>query len=176
MTPLRDNLPFWMRGPEVLKLADALTTFFQKWEDWLNEITDQRNPDTCHYEALKLMAHDRGVDRLPGEAEATWRGRVKHAITAALRSGSLAGMEAILTAHGVSNFNVLERQPGIDWDIVLIELDPGALSGADTDTIGRIIERWGRVCRRYTLTHFEQLPLYLHPIYVDEQEMHEVAA
>ena len=159
MIEIKDKLPFWLKGPEALKLAAAVKAFFTRWENWLGEVAPQADIANCSPAALELHAWERGVARLPGESEALWRERVRHAITAAIESGSKKGLELILGVHGVLNFQVLERVEGDDWDIVRIELDPVSLS-ADSDLLGKIFTEWGRVCRRYIISYTVPVPVY----------------
>ena len=78
--------------------------------------------------------------------------RVKHAFTSARDSGSRAGLEIVLTIHGLLGFTITERDPAQDWDVILIELDPTQLS-MDSDNLNRVLHRWGRLCRRYAPTY-----------------------
>jgi hypothetical protein len=149
---LRPLLPFWLAGPEAGKLADAARAFFVRWEAWLLEALAQASIADCSAAALELHAIDRGIDRLPGEPLATWRDRVQHAVTSAREAGSLQGLTAILTVHGLQNFAITERDPGQDWDVILVELDPSQLH-LDSDNLTRVLNRWGRLCRRYAASY-----------------------
>ena len=159
MIEVKDKLPFWLKGTEPLKLAAAAKAFFTRWETWLNEVPAQADIANCSPVALELHAWERGIARLPGESEALWRERVRHAITTAVESGSKKGLKFILGVYGVLNFQVLERVVGDDWDIVRIELDPVSLS-ADSVLLGRIFNEWGRVCRRYIVSYTVAVPVH----------------
>jgi hypothetical protein len=171
----KDRLPFWFAGPEAFRLASAARAFWQRWETWLGEVAPQADIRVCSTSALALHAADRGVTRLPGESEALWRNRVLHALTTAVESGSRAGLELILATYGVQNFSVAERVPGLDWDVVVVELDPDVIS-ADTTLLDRIFAEWGRVCRRYQITHTVTTPAYHASSMTDELQHVEVAA
>jgi len=159
MIKLVEKIPFWLSGAEIKLLADAAQAFWQRWEDWLSQVTGIVDITTCPEAALALHAWERGIARLPGEPVAVWRDRVLHAITTAIDSGSKRGLEFILGVYGVLGFQVLERVAGDDWDIIRIELDPVSLS-ADSELLGRVFTEWGRVCRRYIVGYTVPVPVY----------------
>ena len=148
MISLTDLLAFWKAGPEPIAAAKALKAYWQRPEDWLREALAQADIANCSSAALAMHARDRGIPRFPGESEASWRNRVQHALIAAIESGSRKGLEAILTAIGLQNFTIIERDPGQDWDVILIDLDPTQLS-LDSDNLNEALHFWGRLCRRY---------------------------
>jgi len=136
----------------VLKLADAAKTTWERWEAWLNEAVSQADIGNCSLAALEFHAVDRSINRLPEETEVIWRVRIKSAFTSASEAGSRKGFEQILTAHGVGNFSVEERIAGLDWDIVLVNIDPDSLS-IDSAVLLLIFARWGRPTRRFFIGH-----------------------
>lgn len=148
----KDLLPFWLSGSQLLNLAAASKAYFTRWENWINEALAQASIADCSLAALEEHAVFRGIDRLPGETVAVWRVRVQNAFEAARKAGSRKGFEEILTAHGVTGYSVEERVAGLDWDIVLVNLDPDTLS-VDSDTLIRIFARWGRPTRRFSVGH-----------------------
>ena len=152
MISLTALLPFWMKGPEAQAAARALETFWARPEAWLQEALGQTDIRTCSSAALALHALDRGIPRFPGESEASWRNRVLHALLAAIESGSRKGLESILTSIGLLNFTITERDPGQDWDVILIDLNPSQLS-LDSDSLNEALHFWGRLCRRYAPTY-----------------------
>ena len=175
MLDLAATLRWWMAGPEAKALAKASGDYWARPEDWLGQATDQLDIATCTSEALRAHAADRQIARLPGEPEDLWRKRVLHAVTVARESGSRAGLEAILDAYGVLGYSILERQPGVDWDIIEVRLDPDQLNGATTTLLDRIFHEWGRVCRRYVVTHITEAPTYLIGSEVTEMTYNGVA-
>ena len=175
MIAIRERLPFWLAGPEAANLAGAAQSFWQHLEAWLAGVAPQADIRVCSAAALALHAADRGITRLPGEPETLWRARVLHALTTAVESGSRAGLELILATYGVQNFSVAERVAGLDWDVVVVELDPDTLS-ADTGVLDRIFAEWGRVCRRYQITHTVTTPAYHASSMTDELQHVETAA
>ena len=155
MIDLTTRLRFWMSGPQSLAVARAARAYWARVEDWLAQALGQADIRTCTPAALRQHADDRGVTRLPGEAEALWRERVRHAITVSQNSGTRAGLEYILTVYGVSGFTIQERVAGRPWNEIQIALDPAALNGADSTVLDRIFQEWGRVCRRYVVTYYQ---------------------
>jgi hypothetical protein len=175
MIAIQARLPFWLAGPEALKLAGAAQGFWVRLEAWLAGLAPQADIRVCSMAALALHAAYRGVTRLPGEPQTLGRARVLHALTTAVESGSRAGLELILATYGVQNFSVAERVAGLDWDVVVVELDPDTLS-ADTAVLDRIFAEWGRVCRRYQITHTTVAPVYWIGAATDELQHVETAA
>ena len=174
MITIKDKLPFWLKGSQALKLAAACQTFWERWETWLNEAEEQASITDCSIGALEQHADDRSIDRLPGESETVWRNRVKNAFIAARDAGSLSGFETILTAHGVTNYTVEERVAGLDWDIILVNLDPDGLS-IDSTILNQIFSRWGRPTRRFSAGHEVISPVYFGPGAANFIEHHGVA-
>ena len=156
------KLPFWMNGTEALKLAAASESFWAWVKGLLDEAAKQLDISQCSMEALKAHAIDRHVERLPGESVASWRTRVQHALATAQKSGSRAGLEYILTVYGVSAFDIQERVPSQDWDIIDIVLDPDALSGASTEVLDKVFAKFGNTCRRFQSSHYQLDNQYCH--------------
>ena len=176
MIDLSAKLPFWLGGTQIKRAALALAVWWGRAETWLNDAAAQASIATCTDEALAAHARDRAIVRLPGESAATWRARTQHALTTVVEAGSYKGLETILTTFGVVGFSILERVPGQDWDIIEIRLEPTALNGADTILLDRIFHKWGRVCRRYTITHIDPAQNYVTASEVTELQHVEVAA
>ena len=175
MIDLKEKLPFWLKGSQAVKFADAAKAFFTRWETWLNEAVAQADISNCSTAALAEHAKDRTIDRLPGELESVWRTRVKSAFTSASQAGSRRGFEQILAAHNVQNFSVEERVAGLDWDIILVNLDPDSLSIA-SETLLKIFSRWGRPTRRFSIGHSIVNPVYLGSGAAEFIEHHGIAA
>ncbi|HEX7927331.1 MAG TPA: hypothetical protein VF678_07055, partial [bacterium] len=60
-------LPFWLRGTEIKKLADAVRATWGLWLARLDLALQQADIRFCSEEALALHAQDRQIDRYPGE-------------------------------------------------------------------------------------------------------------
>lgn len=172
----REHLPFWLDGAQATKLGGAARAFWARWEAWLLEALAQADIRACSDKALEYHAHDRAVDRLPGESLALLRNRVLHAVTVATSSGARVGLERILAVYGVIGAAVDERVEGLDWDIVQVRLDPNALNGAETGLLDRIFHEWGRLCRRYLIVHLVPTPAYHASTVTDELQHVETAA
>ena len=75
------------------------------------------------------MRHpERDVTRFTGEPEALFRLRVKFAFINSVDAGSTAGMKRIFERLGVGYVEIEERQPGRDWDVVLLKFSNAQLS------------------------------------------------
>ncbi len=175
MIDLSPRLPFWLNGDQAKKAALSAQAFWAEVETWLLQSVAQVDIRTCSSKALAYHADTRGIVRLPGESEALFRQRVRHAVTTAIESGSRSGLEFILSVYGVVGFDVQERVPGLDWDVVQITLSPDALS-VDSDLLDKILHRWGRVCRRYVVTHVVTSPLRIQPVAWQEVQYTGVAS
>ena len=83
--------------------------------------------------------------------ESGWITPLKNAIDA----GSKKGFFRIFKRLGVDVVEILERQPGKDWDIVtlhLAETDFAEIEGL----LGTLIRQYGMTCRRYEFATFQQ--------------------
>jgi hypothetical protein len=164
-----------MSGPEIVKAAQAVQAVWDLWRSRLNTALLQADIRYCSEDALRLHAWGRNVERYPGEPVELWRARVLHAITAVQRAGSKAGLEYILSIHGIVGVGVRERVVGEDWDIVFVELDQVGFAVA-TELIDTILERWGRTCRRHIPTYRTPVELHLLPSSASFAEHMELAS
>ncbi|MDP9518550.1 phage tail protein [Pseudomonas protegens] len=142
------KLPFWLAGTELSKLMAAAQRWWETASGWLMWPYDQLDPDTCHLRILELWAWQRDVTRFVGEPESLFRLRVKYAFINAVDAGSTAGMKRILQRLGVGYIEIEERQPGRDWDVVLLRLSDSQLS-VNADLLRVLVQQYGRTCRRY---------------------------
>lgn len=142
------NLKFWLAGTELTKLKDAAQSWWEKVEEWLRWPLMQMDAETCHLIVLDLLAWQRDITRFKGEPESLYRLRVKYAFINAVDAGSTAGMKRILVRLGVGYVEIEERQPGRDWDIVLLRLTDSQLS-KNPELLRVLIQQYGRTCRRY---------------------------
>ncbi|MBX8542455.1 phage tail protein [Pseudomonas cichorii] len=142
------NLKFWLGGTELTKLKDAAQAWWEKVEEWLRWPLMQMDAETCHLVVLDLLAWQRDITRFKTEPESLYRLRVKYAFINAVDAGSTAGMKRILLRLGVGYVEIEERQPGLDWDIVLLRLSDTQLS-QNPELLRVLIQQYGRTCRRY---------------------------
>lgn len=146
MTKLK--LPFWLGGTELSKLLVAAQSWWETVTSWLRWPYLQIDPDTCHLAILELWAWQRDVTRFTGEPEALFRLRVKFAFINSVDAGSTAGMKRIFERLGVGYVEIEERQPGRDWDVVLLKFSNAQLS-LNPELLRVLIQQYGRTCRRY---------------------------
>ncbi|MEZ7174643.1 phage tail protein [Pseudomonas mosselii] len=146
MNPIK--LPFWLAGPELTKLKDAVQAWWEKVTEWLRWPLLQMDAEQCHLTILDLLAWQRDITRFKGEPESLYRLRVKHAFINAVDAGSTAGLKRILRRLGVGYVEIEERMAGRDWDVVLLRLTDGQLS-QNPELLRVLIQQYGRTCRRY---------------------------
>lgn len=142
------TLPSWMNLGEVKKLAAAATRFWLKVKEWISWPLAQTDPLTCTLSMLNLIAYQRDITRFDGEPLWLYRKRVNFAFLNAQDSGSLVGFGRIFQRLDVGEIIQLERQPGIDWDVIIIRMNDSQLA-SNSALIQEIIRQYGRTCRRY---------------------------
>lgn len=150
------KLPFWMDGKtltennteqEPAMLKTGVQSFWQRMRNWFLYPLTQTDPLSCNTDLLDLLAWERGITRFSNEPLWLYRKRVAYAFVNAADAGSTQGFINIMSRLGVPVLAISERQVGMDWDIVSIELDDTVLSSAAL--LGTIIQDYGRTCRRY---------------------------
>ena len=145
---LKLELPFWMQKGELKKLNDAAQSFWDQVEKWLRIPLSKFDLMTCDLIFVDHIAWERKIKRLDGEIEPIYRKRVNYAFINAQDAGMNRGMYAIFERLGIAIFDIKERQPGKDWDIVTIEMSDELLSQHKT-LINLLIQTYGATCRRY---------------------------
>ncbi|WOZ76039.1 hypothetical protein [Kosakonia sacchari] len=141
-------LPFWMDKGEPQKLLRAARQFWQRVYGWVTWPMRQLDPLTCSESLLTLIAYDRDITRFDGEPLALFRKRVAYAFVNAADAGSVEGFISIFQRLGIGLVELLERQPGIDWDVIVLRVTDGQIAG-NTQLMIHIIQQYGRTCRRY---------------------------
>lgn len=144
------KLPFWLDGDELEKLRLAAVAYWDNIETWLQWPLTQLDPLTCSIGILNLLAWQRDIERFKDEPLALFRKRVAFAYANAKDAGSKAGFIAIFERLGIGYLEIEERVDPVDWDVVLLHLSDSQLS-ENTELLLRIIEKYGRTCRRYQL-------------------------
>jgi len=142
------TLPSWMNKGEPKKLAAACATFWVKVKGWISFPLQQTDPETCTVQILNLLAYQRDIERFEGEPLWLYRLRVKYAFLNAQDSGGLIGFANIFERLQIGDVQQLERQPGIDWDVIIIRVNDNQLA-ANATLMNEIIRKYGRTCRRY---------------------------
>jgi hypothetical protein len=141
-------LPSWMDKGEPAKLLIAVRAFWTQVYGWLTWPLAQLDAQTCSEALLSVLAYQRDIRRFNGEPLPLFRKRVKYAFINAKDAGSIAGFLAIFERLGVGYVELLERQPDIDWDVIILRLSDGQIA-ANPDLLMNIIRQYGRTCRRY---------------------------
>lgn len=141
-------LPSWMNRGELDKLLTASKKFWAWIAEWVTWPLQQFDPLTCAEPLLNLLAYDRDIARFNGEPLALFRKRVAYAFINAQDAGSVSGFIAIFARLGIGYVELLERQPDIDWDVIIVRVSDSQISD-NADLLLQIIRQYGRTCRRY---------------------------
>lgn len=154
------RLPFWMSEGEPATLLRAARRFWTLVYGWVTWPVSQFDPLTCAEPLLNLLAYDRDVTRFDGEPLALFRKRVAYAFVNARDAGSVEGFINIFERLGIGYVELLERQPGIDWDVITVRVSDSQLS-ANPALMLQIIGQYGRTCRRYQFEVLTGLKLFI---------------
>ncbi|HGJ5862947.1 phage tail protein [Arsenophonus nasoniae] len=144
----RLQLPSWMNNGEPAALLRATKRFWQWIYDGITWPLTQLDPETCTEPLLNLLAYQRDIHRFNCEPLNLYRKRVKYAFINARDAGSVAGFIAIFQRLGVGYVEINERQPDIDWDVIILRVSDGQIAN-HPDLLLNIIRQYGRTCRRY---------------------------
>ncbi|EJD6581552.1 hypothetical protein M0L63_RS02435 [Providencia rettgeri] len=144
----RLKLPSWMNLGELATLLRAAKRFWEIVYSWLTWPLAQLDPDTCTEPLLNLLAYQRDIHRFNNEPLDLYRKRVKYAFINAKDAGSVAGFKAIFQRLGVGYVMVNERQPEVDWDVIILTLTDNQIA-RNSELLINIIRQYGRTCRRY---------------------------
>lgn len=142
------NLAFWEAGPTLTALQNTCTKWWARVETWVRLPIALQDAETCPVRVLDLIAWQRDITRFPGEAEALYRLRVKHAYANAKDAGSKRGFEQIFQRLGMGELQQLERQENRDWDWITLQLDEQQLADYP-ELVEIVVQQYGRTCRRY---------------------------
>ncbi|EAY3663382.1 hypothetical protein FGR12_22140, partial [Salmonella enterica] len=71
-----------------------------------------------------------------------------YAFVNARDAGSVEGFISIFERLGIGYVELLERQPGIDWDVIQVRVTDSQIA-TNTQLMIQIIRQYGRTCRRY---------------------------
>ena len=148
---LNIKLPFWISAEQTEALTKAATRYWSNIEAWLRWPLEQMDPLSCTPGMLDLLAWQRDIERFTTEPLDLYRKRVKYALINAQDAGSKAGFIRIFERLGIGYVEIEERVDPVDWDVILVHLSDSQLS-ENTELLNRIIQKYGRTCRRYQLT------------------------
>ncbi|MEQ4542314.1 MAG: phage tail protein [Pantoea agglomerans] len=123
-------------------IANSLHTQRLTWP------VSQFDPLTCSEPLLNLLAYDRDITRFNGEPLSLFRRRVAFAFINARDAGSVAGFISIFERLGIGYVELVERQPGIDWDVIQVRVSDSQIAD-NAQLLLQIIQQYGRTCRRY---------------------------
>src|SRR5476651_2862528 len=154
------RLPSWFDRGNAAILLRACVTFWSLVDDWLTWPLKQFDPLTCAEPLLNLIAYERDVSRFNGEPLSLFRKRVSYAFVNAQDAGEVAGFIAIFERLGIGYVELLERQPGIDWDVIIVRVSDSQIAD-NSDLLLEIIRKYGRTCRRYQFEVITSLPLHI---------------
>lgn len=141
-------LPFWMSKGEPGKLLAVMRRFWAEVYGWITWPVNQFDPLVCPEPLLNLLAYDRDITRFDSEPLELFRKRVAYAFINASDAGSVAGFIAIFERLGIGKVELLERQDGQDWDVIIARVTDSQIAD-NSDLLLEIIRKYGRTCRRY---------------------------
>ncbi len=142
------RLPFWMSEGEPARLLAVARQFWLRIWEAITWPLRQSDPLTCCEPLLMLTAWQSDINRFNNEPLALFRKRVAYAFINARDAGTVAGFIAIFDRLGIGYVELLERQPGTDWDIITVRVTDSQIA-ASPELLMLIIQQYGRSCRRY---------------------------
>lgn len=142
------TLPSWMNKGEPLALLRTARTYWAEVYSWITWPLRQFDPLTCTEPVLNLIAYDRDISRFSGEPLSLYRKRVAYAFINARDAGSVEGFINIFSRLGIGYVELVERQPDIDWDVIMVRVTDSQIAD-NTQLMIQIIRQYGRTCRRY---------------------------
>ncbi|MFB4436875.1 hypothetical protein ACE3LN_24540, partial [Enterobacter hormaechei subsp. steigerwaltii] len=116
------SLPSWMNKGEPLALLRTARTYWAEVYSWITWPLRQFDPLTCTEPVLNLIAYDRDISRFSGEPLSLYRKRVAYAFINARDAGSVEGFINIFSRLGIGYVELVERQPDIDWDVIMVRV------------------------------------------------------
>lgn len=142
------SLPSWMNKGEPLALLRTARTYWAEVYSCITWPLRQFDPLTCTEPVLNLIAYDRDISRFSGEPLSLYRKRVAYAFINARDAGSVEGFVNIFSRLGIGYVELVERQPDIDWDVIMVRVTDSQIAD-NTQLMIQIIRQYGRTCRRY---------------------------
>ncbi|EET8194739.1 TPA: phage tail protein [Escherichia coli] len=155
------KLPSWMDRGEPDKLLRAARAFWSRVWEWITWPVRQFDPMTCAEPVLDLLAWERDITRFKGEPTSLYRRRIAHAFVNAQDAGEVAGFIAIFERLGIGHVELQERKPGVDWDVILVQVTDSQIAD-NSDLLLEIIRKYGRTCRRYRFEVETLNPFIIH--------------
>ncbi|GFM37724.1 phage tail protein [Desulfovibrio psychrotolerans] len=168
------SLPFWMAKGELDKLRLSAEAWWAQVLEWAAWPVRQLDTDTCDELVLDMVAWQRDIARFDGEPLSLYRKRIKYAYANARDAGSVAGFKRIFQRLGIGYVEIEERMPGIDWDIVDIQLTDSQLA-ENQALLTVLIQHYGRTCRRYRWKIITPLPVSMRVVEFGNEYVAELA-
>ncbi|EGS1460685.1 hypothetical protein I6P70_003053 [Salmonella enterica] len=152
------KLPSWLNKGDPARLLRACVKFWSQVYGWITWPLKQFDPLVCPEPLLNLIAWERDIVRFKGEPLDIFRKRVNYAFINAQQAGEVAGFIAIFERLGIGYVELLERQDGLDWDVIVVRVTNSQIA-ENGDLLLEIIRKYGRTCRRYQFEVIATLPL-----------------
>ena len=152
------KLPSWLNKGDPARLLRACVKFWSQVYGWITWPLKQFDPLVCPEPLLNLIAWERDIVRFKGEPLDIFRKRVNYAFINAQQAGEVAGFIAIFERLGIGYVELLERQDGLDWDVIVVRVTNNQIA-ENGDLLLEIIRKYGRTCRRYQFEVITALPL-----------------
>lgn len=116
------KLPSWLNKGDPARLLRGSVKFWSQVYGWITWPLKQFDPLVCPEPLLNLIAWERDIDRFKGEPLDIFRKRVSYAFINAQQAGEVAGFIAIFERLGIGYVELLERQDGLDWDVIVVRV------------------------------------------------------
>ena len=156
-------LPSFLFGAQITALKNAIQSLINNAVEWMAWPLKQLDLAQCNINVVVLIGWQRGIERLNTEPEALFRLRVKYAYINNQDAGTKGGLGKILNRLGIDYISIEERKPGYEWDEVIIKLDDSVVSEYG-ELIREVINLYGRTCRRYRLSSYTRVPLFVNTV------------
>ncbi len=162
----RIKLKFWMAAGELARLGQAIDGFYDAFQQRLEQLSGQIDPETAPLALVDLLAWERDIERMAGEDDALFRKRVKYALANAKDAGSKAGFARIWQRLGLGEITQTERFDPGNWDVIRLRMDE-SMFGHYVELLDSMIRQYGRTCRRYEFESIAVTPLGVRPFNFD---------
>ena len=164
--PEKINLPWWMSGSELSKVKNAAQHFFEDLLTVAQWPLDQLDACQASEGIVRLIAWQRGIDRFTDESLEMFRLRVFYAYANAKDAGSVVGFERIFQRLELGYLEQEERQPGKDWDVIVLKVS-NSVTSQKPKFMNWLIQTYGRTCRRYEWTIITVIPMQVKTVTFD---------
>lgn len=173
---MRDmKLPSWLEGANhITALKKAFGAWWNQVEFWMNLPLQNLDALTCDDFVLQLLAWQRDINRFENEPDSLYRNRVHFAPVNLINAGSKEGLFRIFDNLDIELVDTLERQTGVDWDIIFLRVVDSSMT-SKPELMSFIIDAYGRTCRRYSYLIVDRVSMLTVVINADWQHTTDVA-